>query len=230
MRRSRTGALLVSLSLTILVPAAVARDSGTRAFETPVIEMRAIEKGTLQTRILLAQTGSVLERGPPVDEGVTVIPAPPEEGVTAAPLPPPSDQMEPAETEPDMVPNPLQDPNVRPVPGARRLPPPPQGQAQRGGWVQMGTATLQALDKINARGATLVVKVGDTGKFGTLEITVRGCFVRTADRPADATALLAVRDQRAEAPVFTGWVVRSAPYMSMMTHPIYDVRIAGCAP
>ena len=222
MRGSRTGALLVSLSLTTVISVAVAG----------AVLAHAIVAQVVVAQVVVAQTGSVLERGPAVDEGVTVIPAPPDEGVIAAPLPPPSDQMEPAETEPDMVPNPLRDPNVRPVPGpgARRPPPLPQGQAQRGGWVQMGTATLQALDKINARGATLVVKVGDTGKFGTLEITVRGCFVRTADRPADATALLAVRDQRAEAPVFTGWVVRSAPYMSMMTHPIYDVRIAGCAP
>ena len=193
-----------------------------------VLLLAAPGQGVL-ARAVLAQTGSVLEQGPPVDQGITVIPAPPDEGVTAAPLPPP-DQGEQTESVPDMVPNPLQDPNVRPVPGARRVPPPPPGQAQRGGWVQMGTATLQALDKVNARGGTLVVKVGETGKFGTLEITVRGCFVRTADRPADATALLAVRDQRAEAPVFTGWVVRSAPYMSMMAHPVYDVRIAGCAP
>ncbi len=214
MRLSWAGAPRASLPLAVLLLAAPGQG---------VLAREAL------ARAVLAQTGSVLERGPPVDQGITVIPAPPDEGVTAAPLPPP-DQGEQAESAPDMVPNPLQDPNVRPVPGARRVPPPPPGQAQRGGWVQMGTATLQALDKVNARGGTLVVKVGETGKFGTLEITVRGCFVRAADRPADATALLAVRDQRAEAPVFTGWVVRSAPYMSMMAHPVYDVRIAGCAP
>ncbi len=94
----------------------------------------------------------------------------------------------------------------------------------------MGTATLQALDKINARGETLVVKVGDTGQFGSLNIAVRGCFVRSPDRPNDATALLVIRDQRSDAPAFTGWMVRSAPYMSMLAHPIYDVRVAGCSP
>ncbi len=89
---------------------------------------------------------------------------------------------------------------------------------------------MQALDKVNARSETLVVKVGDIGHFGSLDIAVRGCFVRAADRPADATALLVIRDQRAETPSFSGWMVRSAPYMSMMAHPIYDVRIAGCSP
>ena len=166
---------------------------------------------------------------PPEDDpGAMEAPKPPEEGVTASPLPPPDTGM-PAEIEPDMVPNPLQDPNVRPVPGPRAPPPKQTGQAQRGGWVAMGTATLQALDKINARGQTLTVKVGEAGRFGTLEIAVKGCFVRAPDRPADATALLAVKDQRAEAPVFNGWIVRSAPYMSMLAHPIYDIRIVGCA-
>ena len=93
----------------------------------------------------------------------------------------------------------------------------------------MGTATLQALDKVNARGDTLVVKVGDTARFGSLNIAVRGCFVRTPDRPADATAFLVIRDQHADSPAFSGWMVRSAPYMSMLAHPMYDVRVAGCS-
>ena len=60
----------------------------------------------------------------------------------------------------------------------------------------MGSATLQALDKVNAIEKTLVVKVGDTGQFDSLDIAVRGCFVRPPDKPADATAFLVIRDQR----------------------------------
>jgi hypothetical protein len=94
----------------------------------------------------------------------------------------------------------------------------------------MGSATLQALDKVNAVEKTLVLKVGDTARFASLDIAVRGCFVRPSDKPADATAFLVIRDQRSDTPAFTGWMVRSAPYMSMMAHPLYDVRIAGCSP
>jgi hypothetical protein len=94
----------------------------------------------------------------------------------------------------------------------------------------MGTATLQMLDKVNAINKTLVVKVGDTGHFDSLDVAVRGCFVRSSDVPADATAFLVVRDQRGDAPSFTGWMVRSAPYMSMLAHPIYDIRVTGCTP
>jgi hypothetical protein len=152
-------------------------------------------------------------------------PAVPDNSVTASPLPPPDNSTD---DSPEMVPNPLDDPNATPVPGARKQAQSP-GQPARGGWVQMGTATLQTLDKVNARASTLAVKVGDTGHFGSLDIAVRGCFVRTADSPADATAFLVIRDHRADAPSFAGWMVRSAPYMSMMAHPIYDVRVAGCS-
>ena len=177
---------------------------------------------------VLAQSGPVLREAPPPD--ASLVPMPPDDAVTASPLPPLDPSARPEErSQPEMVPNPLTDPATQPAPGTRRQAQ-PQGQPQRGGWVQMGTATLQALDKVNARGETLVVKVGDIGHFGSLDIAVRGCFVRTPDRPADATAMLVIRDQRAEVPPFTGWMVRSAPYMSMLSHPMYDVRVAGCAP
>jgi hypothetical protein len=201
---------------------------------------------------LLAQTS---DRGPQRDNPFTRVPMPPDEravpmpppnsvitapapeydpsaapvpdnSVTATPLPPPSDNS--SDGSPEMVPNPLDDPNAPPAPGTRKQAQ-PQGQPARGGWVQMGTATLQTLDKVNARASTLAVKVGDTGHFGSLDIAVRGCFVRTADSPADATAFLVIHDHRVDAPSFTGWMVRSAPYMSMMAHPIYDVRVAGCS-
>jgi len=181
---------------------------------------------SLSTTGLLAQQGPVLRESQPPD--ATEEPVQPDSTITVAPLPPPGDP-----SDQGLVPNPLQDPNTVPVPPGTRQAQPrgqPQGQPQRGGWVQMGTATLQALDKVNARGETLVLKVGDSGQFGSLNIAVRGCYVRTPDRPTDATAFLVIRDQRPDAPTFSGWMVRSAPYMSMLAHPIYDIRVAGCAP
>jgi hypothetical protein len=149
--------------------------------------------------------------------------APLDNTVTSTPLPP----APPAEDQTD-VPNPSDTANTPPVPGTGTQA--QQGQPVPGGWVKMGSATLQALDKVNAVEKTLVLKVGDTARFASLDIAVRGCFVRPPDKPADATAFLVIRDQRAETPAFNGWMVRSAPYMSMMAHPLYDVRIAGCSP
>ena len=89
---------------------------------------------------------------------------------------------------------------------------------------------MVGLDKVNARAQTLVIKVGEIGRYRTLDIAVRGCFVRGPDQPADATAQMTVRDQKVDAPVFSGWMVRSAPSMSMLAHPLYDIRVAGCSP
>jgi hypothetical protein len=180
------------------------------------------------------------DQAPPSGPDDTVTTAPPplnnpadqaplDNSVTATPLPPPLPPEEQPDNPVEVVPNPLDTANAPPVPGTDK-PAQPQGQAVPGGWVKMGSATLQALDKVNAVEKTLVVKVGDTGKFASLDIAVRGCFVRPTDKPADATAFLVIRDQRTDAPSFNGWMVRSAPYMSMMAHPLYDVRIAGCSP
>jgi len=155
--------------------------------------------------------------------------APLDNSVTSTPLPPAPPADDQANTPVEVVPNPLDTANAPPVPGTGS-PAQPQGQPVPGGWVKMGSATLQTLDKVNAVEKTIVVKVGDTGRFASLDIAVRGCFIRPSDKPADATAFLVIRDQRADAPSFNGWMVRSAPYMSMMAHPLYDVRIAGCSP
>ena len=195
--------------------------------------MRRLWAGVLIASLplaVLAQQGPVLRESQPPDEVVTPMPPPSDDTVTAAPLPPPPppDQAT-TDSGQEMVPNPLDDPNAAPSSGPGKQTQ-QQGQPRRGGWVQMGAATLQALDKVNARGETFVVKVGDTGHFGSLNIAVRGCFVRTSDQPTDATAFLVIRDQRPDEPSFTGWMVRSAPSMSMLAHPIYDIRVTGCTP
>src|ERR1700722_12846774 len=194
--------------------------------------MRAAWLGLLLLSLPLAvsaQKSRVLREAVPANEP-PMSAAPLDDSITAAPLTPPDQDMRTEDQTDapsgDLVPNPL---NAQPAPGSTRQTQ-QEGQPQRGGWVQMGTATLQALDKVNARAGTLVVKVGDTGHFGSLDIAVRGCYVRSSDRPTDATAYLVIHDQRAEAPSFTGWMGRSAPYMSMLAHPIYDIRVAGCAP
>lgn len=95
-------------------------------------------------------------------------------------------------------------------------------------WIPKTTAMLQALDKVNARAAVLTVKVGESGMFGSLSIAVRACAVRPPDVPADATAYLTITDKTPDAPGFAGWMLRSAPSVSMLAHPIYDVRVIGC--
>ena len=95
-------------------------------------------------------------------------------------------------------------------------------------WLPRGTAEIQALDKVNARRETLNVPVGGTGSFGALKITVRSCVARPPNHAKDAAAFLVIQDPHPGAPNFNGWMLASAPEVSMLEHPIYDVRVLGC--
>ena len=130
--------------------------------------------------------------------------------ITATPLGPPSQQQ------------------ISPSsPGQSLYPPAPRSQGADV-WVRQPGAKLQALDKINARHAALTLRAGETVQFESLSITLRNCFTRPADQPADAAAFITVTDSRPGWDGFNGWILRSTPAMSMIEHPIYDLRIAGC--
>lgn len=87
---------------------------------------------------------------------------------------------------------------------------------------------IQALDKVNAQSGLLTLKVGASGQFGALTVSVQACIVRPADQPSDAAAFLTVTDSHVEGPVFKGWMLRSQPSLSMLEHAIYDLRVLGC--
>ena len=95
-------------------------------------------------------------------------------------------------------------------------------------WVARGTAEIIMLDKLRAQPMTLTVKVGQSGTFGTLAISVRSCFVRPPDLPQNAAAFLEITDSRGSAPVFRGWVLANTPSVSQFEHPVYDLRLAAC--
>jgi hypothetical protein len=95
-------------------------------------------------------------------------------------------------------------------------------------WLPQTTAMLQVLDKLNAQNAVLTVKVGQSAQYGSLTIQVQACQIRPPDQPQDATAFLTITDSHADAPGFRGWLLANHPSVSMLQHPIYDVRVVGC--
>lgn len=98
------------------------------------------------------------------------------------------------------------------------------------GWVARGTAELQALDKVNARATVLSVKVGQSVRYGAIDITVRACFARPPDQAPDAAAFLVVSDPRPGASGFSGWMFAANPTIAILEHPIYDIRVLSCRP
>jgi hypothetical protein len=121
-----------------------------------------------------------------------------------------------------------QTPGSPPLAGAPPGNGPPATIERPNTWLPATVVKLQALDKVNAQTVALTIKVGATATFGSLTITAKACVVRPADQPADAAAFLAVSDSRPDAPGFNGWMLQVEPAVSMMEHPIYDLRVTGC--
>jgi hypothetical protein len=98
-------------------------------------------------------------------------------------------------------------------------------------WVPRQTAELQVLDKVTARISVVRATVGQAAQYGTLTIAVRACNARPPDEVPDAAAFLEMTDSRRAAGaqrVFRGWMFANAPGVSMLEHPVYDVRVLDC--
>lgn len=92
-------------------------------------------------------------------------------------------------------------------------------------------AVLQGLDKITARVTTIEAPVGQSVRFGTLDITVKRCRKRPPEETPETTAYLEIRERRTgehPADLFAGWMFASSPAVSSMEHPVYDVWITDC--
>jgi hypothetical protein len=107
----------------------------------------------------------------------------------------------------------------------------PARQAAAQDWVPRREADLQVLDKVTARISVLRAGVGQAAQYGTLSILVRACNARPPEEVPDAAAFLEVTDSRRAAGaqrVFSGWMFANAPGVSMLEHPVYDVRVLDC--
>lgn len=96
------------------------------------------------------------------------------------------------------------------------------------GWVTRGTAELQVLDKVNARAATVSVPVGQSVRYGSIDLAVQACASRPPDQAPDSAAFLVITDSRPGATGFRGWMFAANPTISILEHPIYDVRVLSC--
>ena len=112
--------------------------------------------------------------------------------------------------------------------GQNHAPSAPATAEQPNIWLPGQTAKLQALDKVNAQATALTIKVGQSATIGSLTIAVKACLIRPADQPADAAAFLDVTDSHPDAAGFKGWMLATEPSVSIMQHPIYDIRVTGC--
>jgi len=96
---------------------------------------------------------------------------------------------------------------------------------------QFNMAILQGLDKVTARVSTFPAPIGQTVKFGTLEIITRTCDKRPPEETPESAAFLDIWEVRPGEPaasVYRGWMFASSPALAAMEHPVYDVWVLDC--
>jgi len=111
-----------------------------------------------------------------------------------------------------------------PRPGNANLRAIPDGPGKR-------VAELQGLDKVTARTQRFYAPVGDSTRFGTLEIAVGDCLVNVPEAPPESVAYLTIVDHKpgqAAEKLFAGWMFASTPSLSALDHGVYDVRVLAC--
>tara|TARA_B100000963_G_scaffold146964_1_gene127953 strand:- start:2194 stop:2697 length:504 start_codon:yes stop_codon:yes gene_type:complete len=93
-------------------------------------------------------------------------------------------------------------------------------------------AKLIGLDKITAKTSEIIVNLGETKKFGPLEIKVLKCGSSNLDNKINNVAYLQVKDltesDNEKVFIFNGWTFSSDPDLAPFDHAIYDLQLVHC--
>ena len=92
---------------------------------------------------------------------------------------------------------------------------------------------LIGLDKITAKTIPIKIRLGETVKFGLLEIKALKCGVSDLSKTKNnSVAYIQVRDisenQNEKVFIFNGWTFSSNPSLAPIDHAIYDIWLVSC--
>ncbi len=92
---------------------------------------------------------------------------------------------------------------------------------------------LIGLDKITAKTKPIKLKIGETIKFGLLEIKALKCGIsESSDIEKNMVAYLQVKDisvnQNEKVFIFNGWTFSSNPSIAPIDHAVYDIWLVDC--
>lgn len=89
-------------------------------------------------------------------------------------------------------------------------------------------AKLRILDKLTGEVQDVTLGRGQSLVAGRLTVQLDSCRSPADNTVAEADAHLTILDAAAPDPVFSGWMVASAPALSALDHPRYDVWVLRC--
>ena len=94
------------------------------------------------------------------------------------------------------------------------------------------SAKLIGLDKITAKTLEIDINLGETKKFGPLEIKVLKCGKVELENSLSSVAYIQVKDlsdnQNEKVFIFNGWTFSAEPTISPFDHAIYDLQLVNC--
>ena len=97
-------------------------------------------------------------------------------------------------------------------------------------WIEGNKVVIQGLDKITARIQTFEVNVGQTHRFGVLDIFVKRCVFSKPIFKPESLAFIKIKDNsdRLSEVKFRGWMFASSPALNALENSVYDVSILVC--
>ena len=97
-------------------------------------------------------------------------------------------------------------------------------------WIEGNKLVIQGLDKITARIETFEVYVGQTYKFGVLDIFVERCVFSKPIFKPESLAYIKISDNsdRLSEVKFKGWMFASSPALNALENSVYDLSILDC--
>lgn len=89
-------------------------------------------------------------------------------------------------------------------------------------------AILRALDKLDGSLTDIELAIGQSLDYGHLNITMGECRYPAGNPSGNAYAYLSIKNQGADAPVFSGWMIANTPALNALDHARYDVWVLRC--
>lgn len=89
-------------------------------------------------------------------------------------------------------------------------------------------AFLRGLDTITGATQDIVIPVNEEAKFGRLTVSVRSCRYLPENPSLYSYAFVTVHESNNPQPLFSAWMIASAPALSAIEHPRYDIWLIRC--
>ncbi|MFU8865251.1 MAG: DUF2155 domain-containing protein [Rhodobacterales bacterium] len=105
---------------------------------------------------------------------------------------------------------------------------PASAQSQQIQTATANGAELRVLDKINGEVEDLRLPNGGAGVVWRIQIELGECRYPVGNPTGDAYAFVTLRQNGLDEPLFSGWMIASAPALNALDHPRYDVWIIRC--